>query len=70
MITNWKISVDLTEDWRKIIRVLEDGQASMAEIVNRTGISKRKAISIIKTMKILYMVDNLPELKIRMGDKK
>ena len=42
----------------------------MAEILNRTGISKRKAISIIKTMNILYMVDNLTELKIRMGNKK
>ena len=42
----------------------------MAEIVNRTGIIKRKAICIIKTMNILYMVDNLKEMKIRMGNKK
>ena len=70
MITNGKMFLTLPEDWKKIIRILRDGPLSRDEIINRTGIASIKAISIIRTMSALSMIEIGPEHKIKLRDKK
>ena len=70
MITNGKMYLTLPEDWKKIIRILKDGPLSRDEIIERSGIYPKKAISIIRTMSALSMIDIGPEHKIKLRDKK
>ena len=70
MITNGKMSLTLPEDWKKIIRILRDGPLSRDEIINRTGITSIKAISIIRTMSALSMIEIGPGHEIKLRDKK
>ena len=70
MITNGKMSVTLPEDWKKIIRILKDGPAFRDEIINRTGINSKKAISIIRTMQALSMIETSQDRKLKLRDKK
>jgi endonuclease III len=70
MITNGKMSVTLPEDWKKIIRILKDGPASRDEIISRSGIYAKKAISIIRTMAALSMIEIGPGHEVRLRDKK
>lgn len=55
MITNGKMYLTLPEDWKKIIRILRDGPLSREEIINSTGITAKKAVSIIRTMQAHVM---------------
>ena len=70
MITNGKMSLTLPEDWKKIIRILRDGPASREEIINRSGIYAKKAISIIRTMQALSMIETSEDRKLKLRDKK
>ena len=70
MITNGKMHLTLPEDWKKIIRILRDGPLSRDEIINRTGITSIKAISIIRTMQALSMIEIGPGHEMRLRDKK
>ena len=70
MITNGKMSLTLPEDWKKIIRILRDGPLSREEIINSTGITARKAVSVVRTMQTLSMIEIGPEHKIKLRDKK
>jgi predicted transcriptional regulator len=70
MITNGKMSVTFPEDWKKIIRILKDGPASRDEIINRSGIYAKKAISIIRAMAALSMIEIGPGREVRLRDKK
>ncbi len=70
MITNGKMYLTLPEDWKKIIRTLKDGPLSRDEIIERSGIFPKKAISIIRTMSALSMIEIGPEHKIKLRDKK
>ena len=70
MITNGKMSLTLPEDWKKIIRILRDGPLSRDEIINRTGITSTKVISIIRTMSALSMIETGPCHEIKLRDKK
>ena len=70
MITNGKMSLTLPEDWKKIIRILRDGPLSRDEIIERSGIFPKKAISIIRTMSALSMIETGPCHEIKLRDKK
>jgi predicted transcriptional regulator len=70
MITNGKMYLTLPEDWKKIIRILKDGPLSQDEIIERSGIEPKKAISIIRTMTALSMIEIGPGNEIRLRDKK
>ncbi len=70
MITNGKMYLTLPEDWKKIIRVLRDGPLSRDEIIERSGIFPKTAISIIRAMQALSMIEIGPEHKIKLRDKK
>ncbi len=70
MITNGKMSLTLPEDWKKIIRILRDGPLSRDEIIERSGIYPKKAISIIRTMSALSMIETGPCHEIKLRDKK
>ena len=70
MITNGKMSLTLPEDWKKIIRILRDGPRTRYEVIERSGIDAKKAISIIRTMSALLMIETGPGHEIRLRDKK
>ena len=70
MITNGKMSLTLPEDWKKIIRILRDGPLSRDEIIERSGIFPKKAISIIRTMSALSMIEIGQGHEIKLRDKK
>lgn len=70
MITNGKMSLTLPEEWKKIIRILRDGPRTRYEVIERTGIEPKKAISIIRTMSALSMIELGPGYEIRLRDKK
>ena len=70
MITNGKMSLTLPEDWKKIIRILRDGPLSRDEIIERSGIYPKKAISIIRTMQALSMIETSEDRKLKLRDKK
>ena len=70
MITNGKMFLTLPEDWKKIIRILKDGPASRDEIIERSGIFPKKAISIMRTMSALSMIEMGPGHEIKLRDKK
>ena len=70
MITNGKMSLTLPEDWKKIIRILRDGPLSRDEVIERSGIFPKKAISIIRTMSALSMIETGPCHEIKLRDKK
>ena len=55
MITNGKMYLTLPEDWKKIIRILREGPLSRDEIIERSGIFHKKAVSIIRTMQAHVM---------------
>ena len=70
MTTNGKMYLTLLEDWRKIIRILKDGPAARDEIIERSGIFPKKAISIIRTMSALSMIEIGRGNEIKLRDKK
>ena len=70
MITNGKMYLTLPEDWKKIIRILKDCPLSRDEIIERSGIYAKKAISIIRAMQALSMIEIGPGQKIRLRDKR
>ena len=70
MITNGKMHLTLPEDWKKIIKILRDGPRSRDEVIERSGIFPKKAISIIRTMSALSMIETGPCHEIRLRNKK
>ena len=70
MITNGKMYLTLPEDWKKIIRILKNGPASRNEIIERSRIFPKKAISIIRTMSALSMIEIGRGNEIKLRDKK
>ncbi|WP_298279327.1 hypothetical protein [Ferroplasma sp.] len=70
MITNGKMSLTLPEDWKKIISILRDGPQTRYEVIERSGVYAKKAISIIRTMSALSMIETGPGHEIRLRDKK
>ena len=70
MIKNNRMFLELPEDWKKIIRILKDGSASRDEIIERSGIYPKKAVSIIRIMQALSMIEIGRGNEIKLRDKK
>ncbi len=57
MIKDGKTFLELPEDWKKIIRALGEGPATLQEISSRTGMATKRAYSLIFIMEKLAIIE-------------